>query len=401
LAEAVRVGFQAPARTGQPAAKPTPGSRHRRDNLNKLQNTVMSIIGRYLVKETAKFFSVILVTVIFIFLAVDFFEKIDNFIEAGLPLFKILLFFQFRIPFVIAQMAPVGLLLSISIVVGLMNKNNELIALRSSGVSPFVVLRSILAIASACGVLLFILSDQIVPTTISKANRIWYGEVKKKSMVTTEEKNIWIKGYRSITHIRYYNQTSRMMSGVSLYFFDASFRLQRRIDAESGIFRDGKWILKEVMEQKREPNDGDDAYRIRFFPEREEPLEFLPEDLMRAAKKSEEMNFMELLAYIREVEYEGYDASHYRVDLQAKVAFPFVCLILALLAVGIGFKRKAREAISVSIAYGLGVTFLYWIFYSFCLSLGYGGMLPPFVAAWIANFVFFALAVLLLMNVDY
>jgi lipopolysaccharide export system permease protein len=298
-------------------------------------------------------------------------------------------------------MTPVGLLLAISIVIGLMNKNNELIALRSSGVSPFVVLRSILAIALSCGVLLFLLSDQIVPTTIAKANRIWYGEVKKRSVVTTEEKNIWIKGYRSISHIRYFNQTSRMMSGVTLYFFDASFRLQRRIDADSGVFEDGKWMLKDVMEQVRTSQNGDNGYRIQFFPEKQEPLEFMPEDLMRAARKSEEMNFMELLEYIRQVEFEGYDATHYRVDLQAKVAFPFVCVILALLAVGIGFKPKAREAMSVSIAYGLGITFLYWIFYSFCLSLGYGGMLPPLVAAWTANFVFFALAVLLLMNVDY
>jgi lipopolysaccharide export system permease protein len=361
----------------------------------------MTIIDKYVVKETAKYFSVILFVVVFIFLAVDFFEKIDNFIEAGAPLFKVLLFFQFRIPFVVTQIAPLSLLMSLMIVIGLMNKNNELIALRSSGVSPFIIMRSILAIALTCSVVLFLLSDQVVPITIDKANRIWLADVKKKAVVTSEEKNIWIKGYRSITHIRYFNQTNRTISGVTLYFFDENFRLQRRLDADSGRYADGSWILVDVMEQVQESESEPENYAVQFFAESKISLEFLPEDLQRVVKKSEEMNFMELLDYVREVEFEGYDATNYRVDLQAKVAFPFVCVILGLLAVGIGFKRKSKDALALSVAYGLGVTFLYWIFLSFCLSLGYGGLLPPFVAAWIAHFVFFALAWLILMNVDY
>jgi len=54
----------------------------------------MSIISKYLTREIFKYFGIILVTVICIFLAVDFFEKIDNFIEAGLPFSKTISFFS-------------------------------------------------------------------------------------------------------------------------------------------------------------------------------------------------------------------------------------------------------------------------------------------------------------------
>jgi len=55
------------------------------------------------------------------------------------------------------------------------------------------------------------------------------------------------------------------------------------------------------------------------------------------AKKSEEMNFKELYAHIRRIESEGYDATAQRVDLYAKFAFPFVCLLLSILVPGLRF----------------------------------------------------------------
>ena len=107
----------------------------------------MSIIGKYLTYEILKFFCIILLTVIGIYLAVDFFEKIDNFLEAGLPLSKVLTFFQLRIPFIVAQITPVSILLAVLIVFGLMNKNYELIAFRSSGVGIYFFLKPIISLS--------------------------------------------------------------------------------------------------------------------------------------------------------------------------------------------------------------------------------------------------------------
>ena len=126
--------------------------------------------------------------------------------------------------------------------------------------------------------------------------------------------------------------------------------------------------LSDIMEQTRVAAADENEYHIQFFARRIEPFEYAPEELERVAKKSEEMNFMELLAYIRNVEAEGYDATNYRVDLHAKLAFPVVCLVLSFVAGGYGIKRRGRrgaQGLSVSIGFGLGVTFLYWVFFNF------------------------------------
>ncbi len=356
----------------------------------------MFILDRYFIQEMFKLLGIILVTVISIFVAVDFFEKIDDFIESGVPFLRVGLFFLLRIPFVLAQMFPLAIFLSALIALGLMNKRNELLALRSGGISMTFFLRSLLSLGFLFLLILFVISDILVPISFSKANQIYAHEVKKEEALASREKNIWIKGNRSISHIKYYNPSSRTISGITLYYFDKEFSLIRQVDAASATFTDGQWIFDNILEQTLSPQTGD--YTIVFHEQWAETMEVSPEDFERVAKKSEEMNVLELWDYIHTVENEGYDATQYRVDLHAKIAFPFVCIILCLLALGVGVKQKFKDNLFIIIAMGIGVAFLYWALNSFCLSLGYGGVLPPIIAAWTTNIVFVAASVVTLLN---
>jgi lipopolysaccharide export system permease protein len=75
--------------------------------------------------------------------------------------------------------------------------------------------------------------------------------------------------------------------------------------------------------------------------------------------------------------------------LIAKIAFPFVCVIMGMMGTGLPLSRKRGDGLAGSVFYGIGLAFIYWTLYSFCLSLGYGKILPPLVAAWVTNVVFF------------
>jgi lipopolysaccharide export system permease protein len=346
----------------------------------------MKIIEKYIIKEIARLFFIVLAAVVGIYLMVDFFEKIDNFISAGLDPFKAVLFFIYKIPLVFTQVLPLALLIAVLVALGLMSRNNEIVALKSSGVSMNFLLKPIIVLGLLSTGVLFVLSEIIVPVSVPKANGIWVKDVKKKQMVTTKEKNIWIRGNDRLVHIKYYNPVSGEFFGLSLYYFDEAFNLVRRIDATYGTYHQGKWIFHNVMEQVKNPGNG--TFKTRLYEKKEEPLDLVPEDLQHVSKKSEEMGFSELKDYIKKTEMEGFDAMPFRVDLYAKTAFPFVCVILSLLGTGIGLKRSIREGLPVGIAYGIGIAFLYWMFHSFCLSLGYGGLLPPIVSAWMTNLVF-------------
>ena len=356
----------------------------------------MLILDRYFIRELFKFFGIILVTVISIFLAIDFFEKIDDFIDAGVSLQRAGVYFLLRIPFVMALMFPLAIFLSALITLGLMNKRNELLALRSGGVSVTFFLRSLLSLGVLFSLMHIGISEILVPICSNKANQIYTREVDKKEAVASRKKNLWIKGNRSISHIKYYNPSNQTISGITLYYFDDKFSLIRQIDAASATFRDGHWVFNNILQQALSPETGD--YDTTFYEQRVETLDILPETLKSVAKKSEEMNVLELWDYVDTVENEGYDATRYRVDLHAKMALPFVCIIFCALALGIGAKQKYKDNLFTVIAMGVGAAFLYWTLNSFCLSLGYGGVLPPIVAAWITNSVLTAATVATLLN---
>jgi lipopolysaccharide export system permease protein len=279
-----------------------------------------------------------------------------------------------------------------------MSKNHEIIALKSSGISIYSLLWPVVSIGLLFTILLFFLSEVIVPISAGKANQIWLREVRNEPVVTTREKNIWIKGNRTITHIKFYNSATKTLHNISRNHFDRDFNLIQRDDAKKAVFRAGKWVLQTGMVQTYDAKAGD--YRIDFYDEKTDTLEFVPDDLKRVMKKSEEMSFKELYSYVKKVEMEGYEATLYRVDLYAKVAFPFVCVILGMVATGLSFRGRINEGIPVVVAYGLGIVFLYWIFHSFCVSLGYGEILPPVIAAWTANIVSFCFGVFILIHVE-
>ncbi|CAB1056008.1 hypothetical protein D1BOALGB6SA_742 [Olavius sp. associated proteobacterium Delta 1] len=357
----------------------------------------MSILDRYLIKEIIKYFGIVQVAATGIYLVVDFFENIDKFLDAGLTVIRMVQFLQLKLPLIIAQITPVGILLAVLITFGLMNKNNEIIALKSGGMSIYYFIRPILAVGLLVAILLFLLSEIVVPLTISKANDIYRIEVKKYTQ-TKGQKNIWFKSHRSIAFISYFNPREKTISGITLNYFDSQFKLERRVDAARGEFQKDRWMFKDIMEQMLNKKTG--SYEIQFYNEKVEKIDFLPEDLQRVAKKSEEMSYKELFSYIQDVETEGYDATPYRVDLHGKFALPVASLIICLIGTGITVGKISSHGFAVNIALGVLVIFLFWIMHSFCMSLGYGGMLPPFIAAWISNFIFACFAIFNLLNAE-
>jgi lipopolysaccharide export system permease protein len=188
------------------------------------------------------------------------------------------------------------------------------------------------------------------------------------------------------------------LHGIAVNCFDKDFNLIRRVHAKEAVYKNGDWVLLNIMEQQLDLKTN--HYGVTFHEHKSESLNFSPENLRRVMKKSNEMSFRELFDYIRQVEAEGYEATNYRVDLQEKIAFPFVCVVLGLLGTGLSFRGKISEGLSVVVAYGLGIAFLYWIFHSFCVSLGYGEMLPPWIAVWIANLTFLFIGMFALIHVE-
>ena len=359
---------------------------------------IMTILFRYVTREILVCFLIVLVAVLSIYLAIDFIEKIDNFMESGVSANRCVVYLLYKLPFVFVQIAPVGFLLSILVALGVMSKNNEVIALKSCGIGKGRLLKPTLVLGVLfCGGM-FVIAESVVPIFMVKANQIWLQEVRKKNIYASKTNDIWMRAARQIIHVKQYSSEEKRVVGITIYIFDDNFRLIERVDAESGVFENGRWRLDDSVQQLFEEDTG--VHQLRLHDTMAVDMDLNPDDLAQAAKRSDEMGLAELGRYIEKVEREGYGAVRYRVDYHSKIATPFVCIFLSVLGTGIALRGKLHGGIPVSITHGLGVAFLYWILNGFCISLGYAEMMPPVVAAWVANLVFFSLSFFFLLSVN-
>jgi lipopolysaccharide export LptBFGC system permease protein LptF len=144
-----------------------------------------------------------------------------------------------------------------------------------------------------------------------------------------------------------------------------------------------------------EPGRPTVAYRP--FSERaltlEAPSYFKAED-----PDADRMSYGELRDYVTRLQKSGYYAIPYQVQLQKKVAFPFVTLVMTLLAVPFAV-TTGRSGALYGIGIGISLAIVYWTAQSVFGAMGGAGLLSPTLAAWAPNILFAAAASYLILTV--
>ncbi|MGD8372573.1 MAG: LPS export ABC transporter permease LptG [Syntrophobacterales bacterium] len=346
----------------------------------------MSIISRYISRELVKIIAICLGVFIAIYLVVEFFETIDDFNEARIPFSQTLQYFLLRVPLIVQQGIPMAVLMGTLITLGLVARSNELMALKASGVSPIPIAGPVVAIALLMSLADFALIEYVVPFTSSRANYIWDVKVKERPLPSsfTQEK-IWYRSDRALYNIRVLHPKRQMLEGVTIYIFDRTFRLSKRLDARKGQWEGEGWVFSDgiLLHRSRDGN-----FTMEQFQQYRLKLKERPEDFQHLEKKPEEMTFAELGRYVAKIQSEGYDATRYQVDFQAKIAFPFTPVIMALLGIAVALFQGKRGGIAVGVAASVSLAFIYLLVFQLVVSIGYTGSLPPILAAWVPNILF-------------
>lgn len=354
----------------------------------------MSTLGRYLSVQYLKFLGICHALFISLYLIVHFFDRIDNFAEAHAATEKMAAFFLLQIPFIAAQMLPPAAMIALIITFSIMERNNETVALKACGVSLGALCRPVLAVSAMLSVLLFLLSELIVPVSSTAANRIWRIDVQKRgSLQVTDRHQIWFKGSSCIYHIPFLDSAKGLMLNPTFYFLDDSFNLVRKIDAKRAGWSRGVWELQEGISLEKTAGG---EYALKRIDRLSLSLPEAPESFITERRKPEEMNLWELKAFAQTVRDEGYDAGPYFVDLNIKLAFPAVLIILSLLAPPIALWRR-RLSTPVAVSAGAAACFIYLLVLGAARALGIAGLLPPLVAGWAANAIFLLIGVWLIV----
>ncbi len=357
----------------------------------------MNIIPRYIAREFTKNFFLGLAAFTAIYLVVEFFERINAFMVNKAAVDQMAVYFAYKVPFILFQIGPSAILLSCLITLGFMSKYNEIMAMKSGGITLNQISLPILVVVGLIYLGLLGLSEFIVPSTNAQANQIRDLIIhKKKTSGTFKQNQIWIHGQQSFYNIQLYRPEQEVLEGITIYRFDGNWQLRQRIDARRAQWQNEKWIFSEASITRFAP----DGSPIRkFHPEITLVLPETPKEMKIAEKNPEEMNFRELWDYVARIEQGGYNASKYRCAMHAQISFPFIGVIMAILGIPIGLRKEKGAGLALAAGFCILLSFAYLVVFSFTLELGKAETLSPFLAAWLGNFIFAMVGIYLFLSV--
>lgn len=359
--------------------------------------TKMNVLPKYISKEFIKLCIICMIIFVSLYLMIDFVQKIDNFIDANASKDIIIGYFLLKTPFIITQMIPVATLISVIILFSVMKRNNEIMALKACGIDILRLSQTVIILALFVSILSFLFSEFFVPYTSTRSNEIWDIEVEKQDPNRFYGSDqIWYRSDHSIYWIKHFDFEKKIMQKPTFYFFDEGFRLIKRIEGDRGVWVNSVWKIEKVLVHELQKDGG---YELTKYNDLFLEIPETPDTFVRKIKKPEEMSFLQLKRYSERVQREGYDNTRYRVDMDTKLALPFICLALALFGIPIALDLKVG-GIPLAISLGVGLSFLYMVIMSFSRYLGLSGILPPVLSAWIANAGFMLFGVYLILNME-
>ena len=357
----------------------------------------MTILDRYCAKEFLRFLAIIVISFICLYVIIDFFEKIRMFLSNHATSKQMLAYALFQIPIALSQTLPAVVLLSALITFGNLSRHSEIIALKANGIRLFRFAAPALGIAVLTSLAVFLLNEWITPYAYARADHIRYVEVQKRpSPGSFNHGQIWYRGENGIYNFHMFDADANALQGITIYYLDRQMNLLQRLDAKRGEWKNGKWLFYDLLITRF---DGGDFPVISRLKQQAADIPETPADFKIVQKDAEAMGYLELKRYINKLQAEGYNATRYIVELQGKIAFPLISIILFVIGFSFSLRSERSGGIALGIGTGLIIGFSYWIVFAFGISLGRSGALSPIFAAWFANILFGLGSVFLLSKV--
>lgn len=309
-------------------------------------------------------------------------------------------FFAYSTPQYIYYVTALATLVGGLVTIGLFTRSSELTVLEACGISlyraglPLILFgalwslalfgmqQSILAPANRQAESLRTLIRSGVPRTFNMMNRQW--------MAGSDDR---------IYHYGRFDPTARRLDELQVFDFgDARWNVVQRTYGRVVTYQpDGTWQAAQGW--ARDFGDRNTVSNFTLFATRDLTLEapgyFGVEE--PEAAQAERLKLGQLRQHIAELTRAGYDTTALSVALHRKLAFPFITVIMTLIAIPFGV-TTGRKGTLFGIGIGIVMALTYWVTQSLFAAIGSAGLLSPVLAAWAPNILFAAVAAYLLLT---
>ena len=383
-----------------------PANRPRRNNLVNRgvppEYPRMRLLDRYLLRELLVPLAFCLGGFLIFYVAFDLIFGIKGFLEKQLTPGDIAEYYLATLPeLLVMQVIPVSLLLALLYALTNHNRYQELTAMRAAGVGLWRMSLPYFGVGILLGLAVLAMNELLVPPAADRARDILQRhDPNRESRDWVTELNFFNDAEGRHWSIDRYNRATGEMNGARISW-DLPDGSARVINAKRGIYSNGHWVFYNVEDwvtpaaspSNPRPLPGQTAHAVLELSFSETPdwinigLKAKALTPMEAAKKPQ-LSIREILEYLRLHPRQGAaDRAKLLTQFQCRLAEPFTCLTVVLIALPFG-ARSGRHNVFAGVAASVFICFGFFIMQRIGLGMGVGGLLPPFLAAWLPNLVF-------------
>jgi LPS export ABC transporter permease LptF/LPS export ABC transporter permease LptG len=359
-----------------------------------------TLLDDYVLRDFFLYLGLILATILVLVLVFTLFELLGDIMRNQTPFFVVAEYLLNVTPYLLYNSAYVIVLLAVLITFGLMSRSNEITAIKATGVSIYRVVTPVLVASALLAAGLFF-ADQFYLPRANKRQEALHNQIKGKPPQTyLRPDRKWIFGQNNdIYYYQFFDPDRDQFANITVFHLDpARFVITQRIHAERADWDNnlGRWVYEQGWQRMLNGAAIADyhTFDVSTFPE----LSEAPAYFKKEVKQYSEMNYEELRRYIRDLQQSGFDVVRLRVQLQRKLSYPLITLIMAVLAVPFALSSAKKGAVT-GVAVAVGIAVIYTVVSRVFESMGDLSQLPPGLAAWSPDLIFSLIGGYLILKV--
>lgn len=357
-----------------------------------------SILNSYLFTEALT--NIGICTLVFTFTAFmsQIFELTEMVISSELSMRNTIMLVVYFVPSLIQFVIPLSLLMGVLLTLGRMSSDGEMIALKASGISLARLLRPLLVIFLLTYAITAAFAVYLSPRASYALKRLVYNIARSRAELGLKERIFNTNFSGLMIYVDNIPSHGRHVKGILIS------DTRQSASPATVVAKDGFLVsypdklelalhLKNGSIHRLDHKTGD--YQFINFDTYILNLDLQQSVISRESEKKEkkELSTFELLSQAAKPENEK-EHFPFLVEFHSRFAIPFACIFFGLVAVPLGVYAP-RTGRSYGFVIGLIVIVLYYILFSFGRNVGSTGVIPPCVAIWTPNLLFFGIALYL------
>ncbi|MCF7854618.1 MAG: LptF/LptG family permease [Candidatus Pacebacteria bacterium] len=327
-----------------------------------------------------------------LFLVMDIFDDLPDFLDAKSPLAGTLVYFLARQPLNIINVLPMSILLAVTFTINILGRHWEITALRASGISVVQSCLPIWVTSIVVAGAVFWINEDVGPDALARSESLRARLLGEQEAYETEPERLAFRNGKANRNW-FFESFSRAgaQRGVSVkQFAPGGKRMKWELRADRAVYAGGRWHFYTVTIWEYAKGDSLPVSREELQHYVNEELTEDPREIFNSLRPVEELSTVEMMGILRtNPGLPDSTKAVFETMIWYRLAFPLSCIVATLFGVGLAVGRHGASALR-GVAFAVGIMVLYYVVTQACVVLGKYGFLPPVIAGAVPPLCFIA-----------